>query len=143
MIVCIDTNVLPGMFGRAAPWLPLRNGLLARRFTWALSTEILLEYEEITAREMGAGAVERMMRFIEFVEQTRSVIRRVSPSFRFHLITGDADDNKFADCAIAAGADYIITEDQHFEVMRGSGYQPQPVTPEEFIRRHLSGGSGS
>ena len=43
MIVCIDTNVLPGMFGRAAPLLPLRSGLLARRFIWALSTEILLD----------------------------------------------------------------------------------------------------
>ena len=86
MIVCIDTNVLPGMFGRAAPLLPLRRGLLAGRFTWALSTEILLEYEEIVAREMGDGAVERLMQFIEFVEQARGVIRRVSPSFRFHLI---------------------------------------------------------
>ncbi len=140
MVVCIDTNVLPGMFGRTAPLLPLRNGLLARRFTWALSTEILLEYEEIAARGMGAAAVEPLMQFIEFVEQARGVIRRVSPSFRFHLITGDADDDKFADCAIAAEADFIITEDQHFNVMRGSGYKPQPVTPEEFIRRHLGGG---
>ena len=80
------------------------------------------------------------MQFIEFVEQARGVIRRVSPSFRFHLITGDADDDKFADCAIAAGADFIITEDHHFEAMRGSGYKPQPVTPEEFIRLHLGGG---
>ena len=55
----------------------------------------------------------------------------------FNLITADPDDNKFADCAIAAEADFIITADQHFEVMRGSGYKPQPVTPEEFIRLHL------
>ena len=120
--------------------LPLRRGLLARRFTWALSTEILLEYEEIAAREMGPATVERLMQFIKFVEQARGVIRRVSPSFRFHLIIGDADDNKFVGCAIAAEADFIITADQHFDVMRGSGYKPQPVTPEEFIRLHLSGG---
>ena len=88
MVVCIDTNVLPGMFGRAAPWLPLRTALLTRRFLWAISTEIVLEYEEIAAREMGVGAVEQMMQFIEFVDQTRGVIRRISPSFRFHLITG-------------------------------------------------------
>ncbi len=137
MTVCLDTNVLPGMFGRAAPLLPLRSGLLARRFTWALSTEILLEYEEIVAREMGAGAVERLMQFIEFVEQARGVIRRISPSFRFHLITDDADGDKFADCAIAAEADFIITDDRHFDVLRGSGYKPQPVRPAEFIRRHL------
>ena len=80
------------------------------------------------------------MQFIEFVDRTRGVIRRVSPSFRFHLITGDTDDNKFADCAIVADADFIITGDHHFDAMRGSGYKPQPMTPEEFIRLHLSGG---
>ena len=66
-------------------------------------------------------------------------IREVAPSYRFRAITGDADDDAFADCAIVADADYIITEDHHFDAMRGSGYQPQPVTPEEFIRRHLQG----
>lgn len=45
MIVCIDTNVFPGMFGRFAPLLPLRHALLAGRFDRALSTEIMLEYE--------------------------------------------------------------------------------------------------
>jgi predicted nucleic acid-binding protein len=140
MIVCIDTNVLPGMFGRDAPLLLLRSGLLARRFTWALSTEILLEYEEIAAREIGGKAVERLMQFIKIADQTRGVIRRVSPSFRFRLITGDAEDDKFADCAIAAEADFIVTADHHFDVLRGSGYKPQPVTPEEFIRLHLGNG---
>ena len=120
--------------------LPLRSGLLARRFTWALSTEILLEYEEVAAREIGRKAVERLMQFIEIADRTRGVIHRVSPSFRFRLITGDAEDDKFADCAIAAQADFIITADRHFDVLRGSGYKPQPVTPEEVIRLHLGDG---
>jgi predicted nucleic acid-binding protein len=137
MVVCIDTNVLPGMFGRAAPFLPLRRGLLARRFTWALSIEVLLEYEEIAAREMGAGAVTRLMQFIELVEHARGVIRRVSPSFRFHVIIADADDNKFADCATAAEADFVITKRSVLRCDHGSGYRPQPITPEDFIRLHL------
>ena len=37
-------------------------------------------------------------------------------------------------CAIAAEADFIITGDHHFDALRGIGYKPQPVTPEEFIR---------
>lgn len=139
MIVCIDTNVLPGMFGRTAPFLALRRGLLARRLTWALSTEILLEYEEVVAREMGAGAVERLMVFIELADRARGVIRRVSRSFRFHTITSDPDDDAFVDCAIAANADFIITSDHHFKALIGSGYRPQPITPEDFIRLHLAG----
>ena len=33
----------------------------------------------------------------------------------------------------------IITNDRHFDVLKGSGYKPQPITPEDFIRTHLSG----
>ena len=38
--------------------------------------------------------------------------------YHFGLITADADDNKFVDCAIAADAEYIVTNDKHFEVLR-------------------------
>jgi uncharacterized protein len=139
MVVCIDTNAMLGMFGRAAPLMEMRHALLAGKFRWALSNEILLEYEEVAAREMGAAGAGRMLDFIELAGQARDAILRVSPTFRFHLIGADADDDKFADCAIAAEADYIVTEDRHFDALRGSGYKPQPVTPEEFIRGHLRG----
>ena len=91
--VCIDTNVVLGMFGRAAPFLPLREGLLAGGFVWALSTEILLKYEEVVARELGVAVVPKLFRFIELTDQTRGVIQWVSPTFRFHTITSDPDDN--------------------------------------------------
>lgn len=64
---------------------------------------------------------------------------QVSPTFFFRTISADRDDDKFADCAIAANADFIITSDQHFHVLIGSGYRPQPITPEAFITQHLIG----
>lgn len=42
---------------------------------------------------------------------------RVDPRFHFHLIEKDPDDNKFVDCAIIAGADYIVSEDAHFKIL--------------------------
>ena len=33
-------------------------------------------------------------------------------------IESDADDNKYSDCAIAGQADYIITEDRHFHILK-------------------------
>ncbi len=86
---------------------------------------------------MGAAGAGRMLDFIELAGQSRGAILRVSPTFRFHLFAADADDDKFADCAIVAEADFIITEDRHFDALRGSGYKPQPGTPGEFIRGHL------
>ena len=53
--------------------------------------------------------------------------------------SGKITEEKFADCAIAAGADYILTNDHHFDVLIGSGHKAQPIAPEEFIRRHLAG----
>ncbi len=38
--------------------------------------------------------------------------------FRWKLITGDEDDDKFYDLAIAANADYLVTNDQHFNVAK-------------------------
>ena len=35
-----------------------------------------------------------------------------------YLITEDPDDNKFVDCAIAADAELIVTNDKHFDVLR-------------------------
>lgn len=137
MTVCIDTNVVLGMFGRNSPWLPIRQALMDRRLIWAITTEILLEYEEVAAREMGIAAAGQLLRFIDLLEQTRDNIRHVSPTFRYQLITADPDDNKFTDCAITASGDYIITEDRHFSPLATAGYHPQPITPAEFISKHL------
>ena len=63
---------------------------------------------------------------------------RVEPQFRFNIITADKDDNKFVDCAIAANADFVITEDQHFTALVKAGYRPQPITPQAFIARVLT-----
>lgn len=41
-----------------------------------------------------------------------------SPSYAFHLIKADEDDNKFVDCAIVANAKYIVSNDRHFDVLR-------------------------
>ena len=38
---------------------------------------------------------------------------------KFNLITADPDDNKFIDCAVAAQAKYIVTEDRHYDARCG------------------------
>ena len=43
---------------------------------------------------------------------------RTDVYFHRHLIDLDLDDNKFVDCAIAANADYIVTNDHHFQILK-------------------------
>ena len=45
--------------------------------------------------------------------------------------------NKFCDCAIAAEANYVVTEDNDFNALKSAGYKPKPIRPEEFIRQYL------
>ena len=42
--------------------------------------------------------------------------------FHFHLIEQDKDDNKFVDCAIAANAKYIVSEDAHFKQLKNNHF---------------------
>ncbi len=51
----------------------------------------------------------------------------------FGLIEKDADDNKFVDCAIAADAEYIVTNDAHFNILKEIDWPKVLVkTIEEF-----------
>jgi predicted nucleic acid-binding protein len=50
--------------------------------------------------------------------------RQVSPHYKWNLIAADPDDNKFVDCALNAGADYIVTNDRHFKILNRIKFPP-------------------
>ena len=138
MTVVIDTNVMNGMFVTKHPHAIIRQAWYAGRFRWALSTDILQEYEEVLGRLRGAARAEEILSIVMELGSRFDTVLEISPSSFFRTISADRDDDKFADCAIAANADYIITSDKHFAPLIGSGYKPQPIKPEEFIAQHLT-----
>lgn len=137
MTVCLDTNVFLQIFGRRQPYHQILRALLDGRITLAVSNEILLEYEEVTRKLSGAQRWRDVMAFLELLNQLHGNVRQTEPQFRFAVITADPDDNKFCDCAIAVEADFVVTDDAHFVVLKTAGYKPGPVSPDEFIRVHL------
>jgi len=38
--------------------------------------------------------------------------------FNLNIITADPDDNKFVDCAFASNADYLVTNDSDFNILK-------------------------
>ena len=141
MTVCLDTSVFLQMFGRKQPFYRILRALLDGGFILAVSTEILLEYEEIIVKLSGAERWRDVAAFLELLTQLHGNVRQIEPHYRFGVVVADPDDNKFCDCAIAAEADFVVTEDGHFGALKSAGYKPQPITPDEFIRLHLSAGS--
>lgn len=139
MTVCLDTNVFLQIFGRKQPYHQILRALLEGRLTLAVSTEILLEYQEVTTTLSGAERWRDVESFLELLNQLHGNVRQVEPQFRFAVITQDPDDNKFCDCAIAAEADFVVTDDAHFDALNSAGYKPKRILPDEFIREHLAG----
>ena len=137
MTACLDTGVFLQIFGRKQPFHPILRALLDGRLILAVSTEILLEYEEVTTRLSGAERWRDMAALLDLLAQLHGNIRHIEPQFRFNVISTDPDDNKFCDCAIAAEANFVVTEDNDFNALKSAGYKPKSIKPEEFIRQYL------
>jgi uncharacterized protein len=138
MLVVIDTNVMLSAFAAQSPLVPLFRALRTGRLRLAVSASILLEYEEIAAQRGGVALAGRTMHLLSLVASAYSTVQVVNPSYQFRIVTSDPDDNKFTDCAIAAHADFVITNDSDYLPLRDAGYKPQPISPEEFIQRYLA-----
>ncbi len=52
--------------------------------------------------------------------------------------TNDPDDDKFANCAFAANADFIVTEDSHFDVLATIDFPKLSVVNLETLREILN-----
>ncbi len=61
---------------------------------------------EIAEPTKSETALDFSQRYLELVKQYQK------------RIEADPNDNKFVDCAVAARADYIVTEDKHFNELR-------------------------
>ncbi|WP_254245083.1 putative toxin-antitoxin system toxin component, PIN family [Hymenobacter sp. BRD67] len=109
------------------------DALLDKRFTLCVTTEILLEYGEIIARQMGDQYFYDTMMTLENLAN----LERVTPRFRFNLLH-DPDDNKFVDCAIAANAVCIVSHDRDFLPLRAIEFPKVAVVDTEVFRGLLS-----
>ena len=111
--VVLDTNCLVQMISVHSPYRPAWQAFRDGRYTLCVSNEILNEYSEVLERVANAAVAHNIVSAIARSPYTR----KLDPHFRFGLIEQDPDDNKFVDCAIVAGADYIVSEDTHFRVL--------------------------
>ena len=131
MRIVLDTNCLIQSISPRSRYYAVWESLVDGQNTLCVSNEIITEYLEILQRLTDHDTAETVIktivnsRFVEFV----------TPYFRFELITQDPDDNKFVDCAITANARYIVTNDHHFDVLKGVDYPPiDVITLDGFMK---------
>lgn len=112
--IVLDTNGLVASLGASSPFREVWLGFHDCKYILCVSTEILLEYQEIIASKTSPRIANLV---IEFILNSENVVM-VNPYYRWNLIQADHDDNKFVDCAIAANATYIVTDDKHFRPLQ-------------------------
>lgn len=132
--VVIDTNCLLQIISKKSPYRPIWDAFLDGRYELCVSNEILDEYQEILGQQITPTIAENIVLLI----LNKSNVRLVDPHFRMGLIIADPDDNKFVDCAFAANADYLVSEDSHFDVLKNISFPKlNLVTLDEFLKTRL------
>ena len=134
MNIVLDTNSLIMSIAPKSPYRSVWQAFLRGDYNLCISNEIMEEYAEVLARNISP----RVSEAIVYAILTRPNIIRKDPHYSFGLIEADKDDNKFVDCAIAANAKCIVTEDNHFNVLKSIPFPKVEVIGIDDFKHYLN-----
>jgi putative PIN family toxin of toxin-antitoxin system len=112
--IVLDTNCLLAILPSRSPYHMVWTDFLDYKIELCVSPEILLEYEEILSQKASLQIAEIVLKILA----TRRNVKKIEPSWRFNMIKSDPDDNKFVDCAICGNAEFIVSNDSHFNSVK-------------------------
>ena len=130
--VVLDTNCLVQSLPSKSIYHKIWEDFLEGKYILCVSNEILNEYEEIITRYSSPQVAKNV---VDAIAHSPHTLYKES-YFKFRLITQDPDDNKFVDCAVAANAEYIVTNDSHFNILKEIDWPKVAViTIKEFAQQ--------
>ena len=68
-----------------------------------------------------ARAIRRMLHGLLLTSRN---VEKVISYYKWNFIYADPDDNKFVDCFLNANADFIVTNDKHFNILKEIDFPP-------------------
>lgn len=137
--VVLDTNCLLISLSRRGAYYTVWKEFFSEKYILCYTNEILSEYEEILSQKMGGDIAGNVIKAI--ISRKNTV--RLDVHFRFNLIQADPDDNKFVDCAIAANASFIVSQDHHFDVLHAIDFpKVELIGIDEFVSLFTVDGEG-
>jgi len=130
MKIVLDTNLFLVCISRKSHLHWIFEKLVLSEYTLCISSEILMEYEEVIAFHMGSDLAEYALKTILNLPN----IIHVNIYYKWQLLK-DADDNKFVDCAVACNAHYLVSHDKHFKRLKSIDFPKIPlINAKEFKR---------
>jgi len=97
------------------------------------SNDIIAEYEELLSSLYPPEVTKNTLHLLLASHN----VEKILPYYKWNLIYVDPEDNKFADCALNASADYIVTNDKHFNILKKIGFPPIKVIDIEMFKKIL------
>lgn len=129
--IVLDTNCLLQSLPSKSPYHKIWTDILSGRISLCVNTEILDEYEEILSQKINSEVATNVVEAIARLHTTTYQEIYV----HFGLIHDDEDDNKFADCAVASGAEFIVTNDKHYNILTKTPWPNiKVINIREFIK---------
>ena len=123
MRIVLDTNSLLVSIGRKSKYRPIFDALLDGKITLLISNDIISEYVEILGQRTSAIVADNISDLL----MSSPDVEKTSIYFKWSVITQDADDNKFVDCALNGRANFLVTDDKHFNVLKKIGFPPVKI----------------
>lgn len=129
--IVLDTNCLISSLSKRGNYYSIWKGFQEGKYILCVSNDILEEYMEIISQIMNHEIAENVVNLLLKSQN----VELIHPQFKLGLITTDPDDNKFVDCAFAANATYIVSDDKHFDVLKSIAFPELMVLKlKEFLK---------
>jgi putative PIN family toxin of toxin-antitoxin system len=136
MRVVLDTNCLVVCLQATSPYYCIWQAFRDMRLELCITTDIVNEYSEVLARyynpQLAYDVINELLLSPNVV--------KVNTYYRWNLIAADPDDNKFVNCALNAGADCIVTNDKHFNVLKRLDFPPIRVADIDTFSKLIKSG---
>ncbi len=130
MTVVLDCNILVMCLTSRSPYHVIYQSLVGGNFNLVVSVDIMLEYEEIIQNKYSTATAHAFMTLLTELPN----VHRIQPHYQWQLIETDVDDNKYCDCAIAGQAEFIVTEDRHFDILKNIPFPSiSAITIDQFL----------
>jgi len=128
--IVLDSNVVISAFLFGGPPARVVGYLLEGSVQCFVSQAILDEIRDVLQRPKFGLSSERAL---AFVEEFHSLCRVTAPTISVRAVRTDPDDNRVLECALAAGAQVIVSGDSHL-LNLGLWQNIRILPPSVFIR---------
>ncbi|CAA6826684.1 MAG: Unknown protein [uncultured Thiotrichaceae bacterium] len=137
MVVTIDTNILiAALLSKNGASHQILRLIIAEKLKLALSTNVLLEYDDVTKRDeilkkskFNREQVEDVLDLLALLAHKHEIYFRLRPNLT------DEKDNLFVECAFASNSEYLVTSNiRDFKKGELKGFGFTVVTPKKFYQ---------